>query len=209
MKINPTKISSQNLILLHQIISRWYSENKEPNPKTLAFIKSIDYNHTWEEPKTLYRGFSFDNPQTKNQIIKDIKNRTLKHPTKKIESWTSSLAIAKTYATGPDTNTLLISIPFSDVKDHILFSIEYLFTGKNDTRGIKQKQQFFKMQVNNQMSLLLKDIKNKNYKPGQFSDTLKGLEIFIPGLVRALTEFEYIIPTIIPKENRNIQILDI
>ena len=58
------------------------------------------------------------------------------------------------------------------------------------------KQRFFRKILNNKLNNLVKDIKSANYKKNQWDTTIKDMEKLIPGLSRALTEFEYILKPI-------------
>ena len=58
------------------------------------------------------------------------------------------------------------------------------------------KQQFFRKILNNKLNGLVQDIKTKKYQKNQWDNTIKDMEKLIPGLSRALTEFEYILSPI-------------
>ena len=50
--------------------------------------------------------------------------------------------------------------------------------------------------LNNKLNGLVQDIKTKKYQKNQWDTTIKDMEKLIPGLSRALTEFEYILKPI-------------
>ena len=208
------KISEKDLTLLENIIKEWYTNNSDKlfaskNSNIMKYMKSIaeqlnelDSFNKFTPPEFLYRGISFEDSKTKAQMVKTMKESgVLKHPTKDYDSWTSSLDIAKEYAFGDKAShkgkaNLILKVPYQSVEDALLFTSEYLFTGEDTKESRRIKQQFFRKILNNKLNGLVQDIKNKRYLKNQWDSTIKDMEKLIPGLSRALTEFEYILKPI-------------
>ena len=204
-------ISEKDLTLLENIIKEWYTNNSDKlfaskNSNIMKYMRNIskqlDSFRKFNPPEFLYRGISFEDSKTKEQMVKTMKDSgILKHPTKDYDSWTSSLDIAKEYAFGDKAShkgkaNLILKVPYQSIEDSLLFTSEYLFTGEDTTESRQIKQQFFRKILNNKLNGLVQDIKTKKYQKNQWDTTIKDMEKLIPGLSRALTEFEYILKPI-------------
>ena len=202
------KISEKDLTLLENIIKEWYTNNSDKlfaskNSNIMKYMRNIskqlDSFRKFNSPSYLYRGISFENDKLKDEALKKMKEQgVLKHPTKDYDSWTSSEEVAMEYCTGPkaahpDGPYVILKVPHSAINENILFTIEVLFTGKDDKTGRIMKQKFFRKILNNKLNSLVSDLKESRYQKNQWDNTIKDMEKLIPGLSRALTEFEYIL----------------
>ena len=210
-QIPQPKISERDLTYLETILKEWYCNNSDSlftkkNSNIMKYMKNIaeELNsfNKFNPPEFLYRGISFEDSKTKEQMVKTMKDSgILKHPTKDYDSWTSSLDIAEEYVFGDKAShqggaNLILKVPYQCIEDSLLFTSEYLFTGEDTTESRRIKQQFFRKILNNKLNGLVQDIKTKKYQKNQWDTTIKDMEKLIPGLSRALTEFEYILKPI-------------
>lgn len=140
-------------------------------------------------PTYLYRAYSFEKEEDYKKFI-DSSFKRIAHPTKDYESWTSSLAVARRYLPGGEGQLnknakigIILKIPRFDFEDRIKFSIENLFKQYSD-RKILFTEMF---------SYMSKDLMQK-IKTGYLSkQDILEFQHSIPGLVRAISEFEYMI----------------
>ena len=202
-------LPSKDLTHLERILKEWYCDNSDAlftdkRKPLMVYLNSLAkdpniYTDLFMAPEFLYRAISFETNQQKSDMLKNMKESgQLKHPTKDYDSWTSSLDVAHEYAFGdkasyPNGHSVILKVPHSAIYENILFTIEVLFTGKNDKTGRIMKQQFFRKILNNKLNNLVTDLKESRYQKNQWDNTIKDMEKLIPGLSRALTEFEYIL----------------
>lgn len=202
-------LPSKDLTHLERILKEWYCDNSDAlftdkRKPLMVYLNSLAkdpniYTDLFMAPEFLYRAISFETNQQKSDMLKNMKESgQLKHPTKDYDSWTSSLDVAYEYAFGdkasyPNGPSVILKVPHSAIYENILFTIEVLFTGKNDKTGRIMKQQFFRKILNNKLNNLVTDLKESRYQKNQWDNTIKDMEKLIPGLSRALTEFEYIL----------------
>lgn len=177
--------------LLIKILKDWYCLNNDSNlftppvNKLLLKINSMNF----KIPSYLYRAYSFERKEDYNNFINNAEKR-IAHPSKDYESWTSSLTVAKRYMPGGEGQLnknakigIILKIPRFDFEDRIKFSIENLFKNYSD-RKILFSELF---------SYMSKDILQK-IKIGNLSkQDILEFQHSIPGLVRAISEFEYMI----------------
>ena len=177
--------------LLIKILKDWYCLNNDSNlftppvNKLLLKINSMNF----KLPQYLYRAYSFETKKDYNNFIDNAEKR-IAHPTKDYESWTSSLTVAKRYMPGGEGQLnknakigIILKIPRFDFEDRIKFSIENLFKNYSD-RKILFSELF---------GYMSKDILQK-IKVGNLSkQDILEFQHSIPGLVRAISEFEYMI----------------
>lgn len=177
--------------LLIKILKDWYCLNKDTDlftpqvNKLLLKINSMNF----KLPNYLYRAYSFETKKDYNNFIDNAEKR-IAHPSKDYESWTSSLTVAKRYMPGGEGQLnknakigIILKIPRFDFEDRIKFSIENLFKNYSD-RKILFSELF---------SYMSKDILQK-IKIGNLSkQDILEFQHSIPGLVRAISEFEYMI----------------
>ena len=204
------KISPTNLSYLEKILKAWYCDNSDTlftkkNSNLMKYItdiaSQINSFNKFEAPEFLYRGITFETYKQKSDMLSKMKETgMLKHPTKDYDSWTSSLDVAECYAFGDKAwhkdkgrAYVILQIPYIGLENNLLFTCEYLFTGKDDKESRRIKQQFFRRMLNNKLNELVSDIKESRYQKNQWDNTIKDMEKLIPGLSRALTEFEYIL----------------
>ena len=177
--------------LLIKILKDWYCLNNDSNlftppvNKLLLKINSMNF----KLPQYLYRAYSFETKKDYNNFIDNAEKR-IAHPSKDYESWTSSLTVAKRYMPGGEGQLnknakigIILKIPRFDFEDRIKFSIENLFKNYSD-RKILFSELF---------GYMSKDILQK-IKVGNLSkQDILEFQHSIPGLVRAISEFEYMI----------------
>ena len=177
--------------LLIKVLKEWYCLNNDINlftpqvNKLLLKINSMNF----KLPTYLYRAYSFEKEEDYKKFI-DGSFKRIAHPTKDYESWTSSLAVARRYMPGGEGQLnknakigIILKIPRFDFEDRIKFSIENLFKQYSD-RKILFTELF---------SYMSKDILQK-IKIGNLSkQDILEFQHSIPGLVRAISEFEYMI----------------
>lgn len=177
--------------LLIKILKDWYCLNKDTDlftpqvNKLLLKINSMNF----KLPSYLYRAYSFETKKDYDNFINNAEKR-IAHPSKDYESWTSSLTVAKRYMPGGEGQLnknakigIILKIPRFDFEDRIKFSIENLFKNYSD-RKILFSELF---------SYMSKDILQK-IKIGNLSkQDILEFQHSIPGLVRAISEFEYMI----------------
>ena len=177
--------------LLIKILKDWYCLNNDSNlftppvNKLLLKINSMNF----KLPQYLYRAYSFEKEEDYKKFI-DSSFKRIAHPTKDYESWTSSLAVARRYMPGGEGQLnknakigIILKIPRFDFEDRIKFSIENLFKNYSD-RKILFSELF---------GYMSKDILQK-IKVGNLSkQDILEFQHSIPGLVRAISEFEYMI----------------
>ena len=152
------KISSTDLTYLERILKEWYCDNSDAlftdkRKPLMEYLNSLakdpnTYTDLFMAPEFLYRAITFENNQQKASMLKNMKESgILKHPTKDYDSWTSSEDVAMEYACGPkathpDGPSVILKVPHSTIHKNILFTIEVLFTGKDDKTGRIMKQKF-------------------------------------------------------------------
>ena len=186
-------------------IKQWYCKNDDTGlfDKTNRgkLIKSIindfvpnNVNNSKDTPEYLYRSYSFKTKEDfANFINKIIPGKTiLSHPYKDYESWTSDIKIAEKYlphgdsmidSTKENEHGIMLKISKDDFKDAIVFSTEYVFNDKIE------KNKFLPF-VFKYLSRKLLD-KIKDSKPVE--NDIEELQFLIPGVVRSITESEYIL----------------
>ena len=193
-KLNTQKnynLTNDDLNLLLKVLKQWYCLNDDSGlftpqvEKLLLKINTTNYSL----PQYLYRAYSFETKKDYDNFVKGSHVK-IKHPTKDYESWTSSLAVAKNYMPGADAQLnkkaqygLLIRIPRFDFQDRIKFSMENLFKTPQD-RNI-----FF----NEMFQYLSKELMLKIKMDALTKQDILSFEHYIPGLVRAVTEKEYML----------------
>ena len=206
------KISSTDLSYLERILKEWYCDNSDAlftdkRKPLMNYLRGLGkdpntYTDLFTAPDYLYRAITFETKQQKESMLKKMKETgVLKHPTKNYDSWTSSEEVAMDYYNGPKASYpngfgVILKVPHSAINEKILFTAEVLFTGKNDKTGRVLKQKFFRKILNNKLNNLVTDLKESRYQKNQWDNTIKDMEKLIPGLSRALTEFEYILEPI-------------
>ena len=177
--------------LLIKILKEWYCLNNDTDlftpqvNKLLLKINSMNF----KLPQYLYRAYSFEKEEDYKKFI-DSSFKRIAHPTKDYESWTSSLAVARRYMPGGEGQLnknakigIILKIPRFDFEDRIKFSIENLFKQYSDRKVL-----FTEM-----FSYMSKDLMQK-IKTGYLSkQDILEFQHSIPGLVRAISEFEYMI----------------
>jgi hypothetical protein len=188
-------LNEKEFNLLLKLIKQWYCQNDD----TSLFSKGMDNllvkirANQVKIPNYLYRAYSF---QTKEDLNNFKKTMTIKieHPNKDYESWTSKQSIAERYMPQSEYNLnrnskygILIRISSGDFIDNIKFTIEDLFSEKND------KNLFFKFCFSYLSSKMLEKIKEKNFN----QKDIEEFQYIIPGLVRAVTESEYLLDKLI------------
>lgn len=193
--------------LLIRVLKEWYCLNNDSNlftpqvNKLLLKINSMNF----KLPSYLYRAYSFETKKDYDNFINNAKKR-IAHPSKDYESWTSSLTVAKRYMPGGEGQLnknakigIILKIPRFDFEDRIKFSIENLFKQYSD-RKILFTELFSYMSKD-----LLQKIKNGNLSK---QDILE-FQHSIPGLVRAISEFEYMIGPLDYPQPEMVQIIGI
>lgn len=186
-------------------IKQWYCKNDDTGlfDKTNRgkLIKSIindfvpnNVNNSKDTPEYLYRSYSFKTKEEfTNFINKIIPNKTiLSHPYKDYESWTSDIKIAEKYlphgdsmidSTKENEYGIMLKLSKEDFKDAIVFSTEYVFNDKIE------KNKFLPLVFKYLSKKLLDKIKDSK----QVENDIVELQFLIPGVVRAITESEYIL----------------
>ena len=184
-------LNEQETNLLIKVLREWYCLNNDENlftPQVNNLIIKIN-KMNYKLPQYLYRAYSFEKESDYNNFIKNAEKR-IAHPSKDYESWTSSLNVAKMYLPGGDAQLnknakigIILKIPRFDFEDRIKFSIENLFKEYNDRKVL-----FTEL-----FSYMSKDIMSQ-IKYGNLSkQTILNFQHSVPGLVRAVSEFEYMI----------------
>ena len=184
-------LTPDDLNLLLKVLKQWYCLNDDSSlftPQVNKLLLKINLMN-YSLPQYLYRAYSFETKKQYQDFI-DKSHTKIKHPTKDYESWSSSLSIAKQYLPGGDAQInknneygIIIKIPRSDFQDRIKFSMENLFKVPQD-RTIFFNEMF--QYLSKELMLKIK------------SDVLTKKDILefqhtIPGLVRAITEKEYML----------------
>lgn len=187
-------LNEKEFDLLLKLITQWYCKNDDTNlfSKVMHDLMLKIRAHNVKIPETLYRAYSFE---TKEDLIKFRKGISTKisHPTKDYESWTTSRSIAERYLPGSEyvlnKNTkfgILLALNKSDFEYNIKFTIEDLFSDKND------RNKFFKTCFSYLSTKMLSKIKDNNFN----RKDIEEFQYTIPGIVRAVTEKEYLIEEI-------------
>ena len=177
--------------LLIKILKDWYCLNDDSElftPQVNNLIMKINKMY-YKLPAYLYRAYSFEHQKDYDKFIAGAEKR-IAHPTKDYESWTSSLAVAEKYMPGGEAQLnkkakigIILKIPRFDFEDRIKFSIENLFKQYSD-RKILFAEMF---------SYMSKDILEKIKYGNLTKQDILTFQHSIPGLVRAISEFEYMI----------------
>lgn len=184
-------LNEQETDLLIRILREWYCLNDDSELFTHQVNKLIfKINSTnFKLPQYLYRAYSFEHTKDYEQFIKGAEKR-IAHPKKDYESWTSSLPVARTYLPGGDAQLnknakigIILKIPRFDFEDRIKFSIENLFKQYSDRKVL-----FSEM-----FSYMSKDIMQKIKNGNLGKQDILEFQHSIPGLVRAISEFEYMV----------------
>ena len=184
-------LNEQETDLLIRVLKEWYCLNNDKDlftPQVNKLLIKINTTN-FKLPAYLYRAYSFEKEEDYKKFI-DGAFKRIEHPNKDYESWTSSLVVAKKYMPGGEgqlnknaTIGLLLKIPKFDYEDRIKFSIENLFKVYQDRKVL-----FSEM-----FSYMSKDVLQK-IKIGNLSkQDILEFQHSIPGLVRAISEFEYMI----------------
>lgn len=188
---------------LLNIIKQWYCLNDDTNlftDKTKKLIIKINL-HNFRLPQYLYRAYSFKTQSDLDSFLKGS-NTKLSHPTKDYESWTSSMKVAESYYPGGQYQLnkenkygVILKIKQSVFQDKIKFSLENLFGSQNpgfsgNTSNLDKKI-FFNAVFQYLSNKLLDTIKNKGPE-GLTKQEIQDFQYSIPGLVRAVSEYEYL-----------------
>lgn len=177
--------------LLIKILKEWYCLNNDTNlftPQVNKLLLKINFMN-FKLPQYLYRAYSFKTEKELNSFLKQAETR-LCHPKKDYESWTSSINVAKKYAPGGENQFnseykygVILKIKRFHFEDRIKFSIENLF------RDYKDRKILFGELFSYMSKDILKKIKDGNLS----KQDIQAFQHSIPGLVRAISEFEYMI----------------
>ena len=184
-------LNENETALLVKVLKEWYCLNKDENlftPQVNKLLLKINSMY-FKLPNYLYRAYSFKTEKDLNNFLKQAETK-ISHPYKDYESWTSSINVAKKYAPGGENQLnseykygVILKIPRFDFEDRIKFSIENLFKEYKDR----------KILFGELFSYMSKDILKK-IKDGNLSkQDIQAFQYSIPGLVRAISEFEYMI----------------
>lgn len=184
-------LNEQETDLLIRILKQWYCLNDDSElftPQVNRLIFKINSTN-FKLPQYLYRAYSFENIKDYEKFIAGAEKR-IAHPNKEYESWTSSLSVAKKYMPGGEAQLnknakygIILKIPRFDFEDRIKFSIENLFKQYSDRKVL------FSEMFSYMSSGIIQKIK---YNSLTKQDILE-FQHSIPGLVRAISEFEYMI----------------
>ena len=184
-------LTPDDLNLLLKVLKQWYCLNDDSGlftPQINKLLMKINLMN-YSLPQYLYRAYSFETEKQYQDFI-DKSHVQIKHPTKDYESWTSSVSVAKQYLPGGDAQLnknneygIIIKIPRSDFIDRIKFSMENLFKVPQD-RNI-----FF----NEMFQYLSKELMLKIKMDCLIKSDILEFQHTIPGLVRAVTEKEYML----------------
>ena len=186
-------------------IKQWYCKNDDTGlfdkSNRGKLIKSIindfvpnNIENSKDTPEFLYRSYSFKTKEDFGNFIRKIKpgNTTLSHPYKDYESWTSDRKIAEKYlpngesmidSTKENEHGIMLKISKKDFSEYIIFSTEYVFNDKIEKR--KFLPLVFKY--------LSKNLLNKIRDSKQVEKDIEEIQYLIPGVVRSITESEYIL----------------
>ena len=177
--------------LLIKVLKEWYCLNNDEDLFTPQVNKLLFKINTmnFKLPQYLYRAYSFEHLKDYNNFIKGAEKR-IAHPTKSYESWTASYAVAEKYLPGGEAQLnkkakfgIILKIPKFDFEDRIKFSIENLFKQYSDR----------KILFNEMFRYMSRDLMEK-IKYGNLSkQDILDFQYTIPGLVRAVSEFEYLL----------------
>lgn len=188
---------------LINIIKQWYCLNNDKDlftNNTKKLIMKINL-HNFRLPQYLYRAYSFKTQKELDDFLKGS-NTKLSHPFKDYESWSSSLKVAESYYPGGQYQLnkdnkygVILKIKQSVFHDKIKFSLENLFGSKDPTTVGNtigtDKKIFFNAIFQYLSNNLLDTIKAKGPE-GISKQDIQDFQYVIPGLVRAVSEYEYL-----------------
>ena len=187
-------LNGKEIDQLLYVLKQWYCLNDDTDlftPQTNKLLLKIN-THNFKLPSALFRAYSFTSKEALNSFLKAAETK-LKHPSKDYESWTSSPRVAEAYFPGGEFQLnkdskygVILKINRNTFQDHIKFSIENLFSGSQD------KKIFFGEVFKYLSKDLLLNIKNGDLTKKDIQD----FQHVIPGLVRAISEFEYLLEPI-------------
>jgi hypothetical protein len=184
-------LNENETALLIKVLKEWYCLNNDSElftPRVNKLLLKINSMH-FKLPSNLYRSYSFKTEKDLNNFLKQAETK-ISHPSKDYESWTSSLTVAKKYAPGGENQLtsdnkygVILKIKRFHFEDRIKFSIENLFRTYSD-RKILFSEMF---------GYLSKDIMRKLKDSNLTKQDILAFQHTIPGLVRAISEFEYML----------------
>lgn len=198
-------LDQKELEALLYFIKQWYCKNDDTGlfdkTKRGRLITSILGNFDYKEhklPEYLYRSYSFETKKELNDFrSKIIPGKTLlSHPHKDYESWTSDRKIAEKYLPGGESmideakqreHGIMLKISKDDYIDSIFFSMDFVFNNQIEKK--KFLPFIFKY--------LSKDILNNIKENKSVQNQIKDMQYLIPGIVRAITESEYILSELV------------
>ena len=184
-------LTEDETVLLIKVLKEWYCLNNDSelfSPRVNKLLLKIN-SMNFKLPQYLYRSYSFEREEDIKKFI-DGAFKRIAHPSKDYESWTSSEKIARKYMPGGESQLnknakygIMLRIPRFDYQDRIKFSIENLFKEYNDR----------KILFNELFKYLSKDLM-RSLKDGNLSTKdIQEFQHIIPGMVRAISEYEYMI----------------
>ena len=184
-------LNQNETTLLVKVLKEWYCLNKDENlftPQVNKLLLKINSMY-FKLPNYLYRAYSFKTEKDLNNFLKQAETK-ISHPYKDYESWTSSLPVAKKYAPGGENQLtsdnkygVILKIKRFHFEDRIKFSIENLFRNYSDR----------KLLFSELFAYLSKDIMKKLKDSNLSKQDILVFQHTIPGLVRAISEFEYML----------------
>ena len=187
-------LNEDETVLLIKVLKDWYCLNDDSElftPRINKLLLKIN-THNFKLPSTLFRAYSFNSKEALNSFLRAAKTK-LKHPSKDYESWTSSPRVAESYFPGGEyqlnkdsKHGVILKINRNTFQDRIRFSIENLFSEAKD------KKIFFTEVFRYLSKDLLLNIKNGNLT----KKDIREFQHIIPGLVRAISEYEYLLEPI-------------
>lgn len=201
------KLDLKEIDQLINIIKQWYCLNNDADlftQRTKKLLNKINF-HNFRVPQYLYRAYSFNTQKDLDQFLKGAQTK-LKHPVKDYESWTSSIKVAESYYPGGEYQLnkdakygVILKIKSSVFQDRIKFSLENLFGSNIDNeKEIKgnsattDKKIFFNAVFQYLSGKILDTIKSKG--PEALSkQEIQDFQYIIPGLVRSVSEYEYLL----------------
>ena len=184
-------LTEDETVLLIKVLKEWYCLNNDSelfSPRVNKLLLKIN-SMNFKLPQYLYRSYSFEREEDIKKFI-DGAFKRIAHPSKDYESWTSSEKVAKRYMPGGEAQLnknakygVILRIPRFDFQDRIKFSIENLFKEYNDRKILF-----------NELFKYLSSGLMKNLRDGNLSTKdIVEFQHIIPGMVRAISEFEYMI----------------
>lgn len=168
--------------LLAELSARWFNFSKESifkDPEYKELINKI--NNYPMKYKTLYRGVSF---KTKGEFDKFMKAKKI--TTREFASYTSDIQVANAFAKGEWNNGkyyAILEIPKSQVKEHLVFSLESLFENEADRKLFLTK--IVQLDSKHNINHIARN-KLKNITPNALTGSIRGAYF-------AVTESEYIL----------------